>query len=125
VEVARRRAARPRAALAGEPDARAVIDTGRNLDVQLLELLGDPAALASGTRLRRNPSRAVAALAATTERHRPATHLDLAAAAALGTRRARALATGPMTDRTLARLGELDGGGRPADGVEEVDLERR
>src|SRR6266404_7902183 len=125
VEVARRGTADPGTALAGETNARAVVDARRNFHVQLLHLLDAATAVALGTRPLVDTSRSVAARAAAIERERPGADLRLPAAVAFGTRRPAALGTRAVAGRAFDGLRERDRRGRAANRAQEVDLERR
>src|SRR5882724_12035989 len=124
VEVAGRRTADPGAALARQPDARAVVDARGDLDVQALGLLDPTRPVALRTRPRVDAPSPAAARTAPLERHRPRRGLHASATVALRARGALTLRARAMAGRTLNGLGERDRRRGAADRAQQIDLER-
>ena len=123
-QVAARRAATPYSSLAGNPNARPVVDPGRDVHRQALRRGALSLPAASTARTCADVAAAVATRAGASEGNRPLAHAHLPATAAVRARRhARRVEPAAGADRT--RLGALDADRcrQPAHGIQQPDLQ--
>ena len=123
VEIARRPAARPGLALAGQADARALLDARRDVDAVALERAHRPRAVAGRAGILDHGARAAAARAGLGDReHALALGLDPAALAAWADlRRGAGLRAGPVAGRAQRLRGDRERDLRAGDRLLEGD----